>query len=128
MIVLIFGIIAVVLCSIMSIFQLLLAIGLPLGSFAYGGKYNKLPNNLRIMSIIAIGILVFASISVLARISVIPIFEDSIVFIIAMWIFAFYFTLNTLANVTSKSKSEQRTMTPLSLILAICCFIVAIGA
>ncbi len=128
MIVLIFGIIAVVLSAIMSIFQLLLAIGLPLGSFAYGGKYNKLPNNLRIMSIIAIGILVFASISVLARIGVIPIFEDSIVFIIAMWIFAFYFTLKTLANATSKSKSEQRTMTPLSLILAICCFIVAIGA
>ncbi len=44
MIVLIAAIIAVVLFTGMNLFQLLLALGLPFGRLAYGGKYEKLPS------------------------------------------------------------------------------------
>jgi len=121
------AIITVVLFIGLSIFQLLLAIGKPLGRFAYGGKHETLPKNLKIMSLVAIGIFVFGSISVLVRVGIISIIPDSIVFVIVVWILAFYLSLNTLANLASKSKSEKKVMTPISLSLAICLFIVAIA-
>ena len=64
MIVLITATIAVVIFVVVSVIQLLLALGLPLGKLAFGGKYEKLPTNMRIMSVVAIGILVLASISI----------------------------------------------------------------
>lgn len=121
------AIITVVLFIGLSIFQLLLAIGKPLGRFAYGGKHETLPKNLKIMSLVAIGIFVFGSISVLVRVGIISIIPDSIVFVIVVWVLAFYLSLNTLANLASKSKSEKKVMTPISLSLAICLFIVAIA-
>jgi hypothetical protein len=121
------AIICVVLFIGLSIFQFLLAIGLPLGRFAYGGKYETLPKNLRIISIVAIGIFVFGLISVLIQVGVITIIPNSILFDIVVWVLAFYLSLNTLANLASKSKSEKLVMTPISLSLAICLFIVAIA-
>jgi len=59
------AIIAIILFGIMIVFQFLLVLGLPLGHLAYGGKYKELPTNLRIMSILAIGIFMFATIIVL---------------------------------------------------------------
>ena len=126
MIVIIAAVIAVVIFIGMSIFQLLLALGLPYGKAAYGGKHETLPKNLRIMSVIAIGIFVLASISVLIRSGILPIFTDSIFFVIVVWVFAFYSALNTLMNLASKSKTEKRIMTPLSLTITICCFTIAI--
>ena len=128
MIVMIAAIIAVVLFSIMSIFQLLLALGLPFGHLAYGGKYEKLPNKLRILSLIAIGIFVFASISVLERAEIITVFNNPDIAYYALWVVAVYITFNILLNAASKSKWEKRIMTPISLTLAVCCFIVVIAA
>jgi len=128
MVVLIAAIIAVVIFAAMSVFQLLLALGLPLGKFAYGGKYEKLPTNMRIMSLVAIGIFALGSISVLERAGMIIIFNNLIFTLVIVWIIAIYLAFNTLLNAISKSKQEKLIMTPLSLILAICCFIVAIAA
>ena len=125
MIVLIAALIAVVFFTVLSIFQLLLAIGLRLGKLAYGGKYEKLPTNMRI---VAIGIFVLASISVLERAGIIIIFNNQILTMIIVWIIAIYLAFNTLLNVLSKSKPEKLIMTPISLISAICCFIVVILA
>ena len=128
MIVLIAALIAVVFFTVLSIFQLLLAIGLRLGKLAYGGKYEKLPTNMRIMSIVAIGIFVLASISVLERAVIIIIFNNPILTMVIVWIIAIYLAFNTLLNLLSKSKPEKLIMTPISLISTICCFIVAILA
>ena len=78
MIVEISTIIVVVLSVIISLFQLLLAIGMPLGYLAFGGKHEKkLPNNLRIMSIIAICVFIFTSLIVLDHADFITIFSNS---------------------------------------------------
>ena len=128
MIPIIAAIIVVILFIGLSIFQILLAIGLPLGRFAFGGKYEALPKNLRIMSLVAIGIFVLGSISVLVRVGILAIIPDSIVFVVIVWVLAFYLSLNTLMNLASESKSEKHVMTPISLCTAICLFIVAIAA
>lgn len=122
------AIIAAVLFAVMGVFQLLLALGLPLGKLAYGGKYERLPTNMRIMSLVAIGIFALGSISVLERVGIIFIFNNPIFTLVVVWILAVYLTFNTLTNAISKSKREKLIMTPLSLISAICCFVVAILA
>ena len=127
MILMIAAMIACVLFASMSIFQLLLALGLPLGRAAYGGKYEKLPNKLRIMSLIAVGIFVFGIIIVLERAEIITVLNNVMLTAIVIWIFAVYSTLNTLMNAVSKSQWEKRIMTPISLVIAVCCFILAIG-
>ena len=121
----IFAIIAVVLFSGLGVFQLLLALGLPLGKYAYGGKYEKLPNNMRISSIIAIGIFIFGSILVLERAALISVFADPNIARIGVWVYAGYLALNTLMNLMSKSRKEKLVMTPLSLLLSVCCFAIA---
>ena len=126
MILIIAAIIACVLFFLLSIFQVLLAIGLPFGRAAYGGKYETLPKNLRIMSLIAVGIFVFGIIIVLERAEIITILNNVILTGIVVWIFAVYLTLNTLMNAASKSKWEKLIMTPISLVIAVCCFILAI--
>jgi len=128
MIVIIVAIIACVLFVLMSIFQLLLALGLSLGRLTYGGKYEKLPKNLRIVSLIAVGIFVFTIIIVLERAGLITIFNNTLLTAIVIWILGGYSTLNTIMNAVSKSQWEKRIMTPISLTIAVCCFIVAILA
>ena len=128
MTVLIAAIIAVAIFVVVSIIQLLLALGLPLGKLAYGGKYEKLPAKMRIMSLVAIGIFALGSISVLEQVAIITIFNNPIFTLVVVWIIAVYLAFNTLTNAISKSKREKLIMTPLSLISAICCFIVAILA
>ncbi len=128
MTVLIAAIITVVVFGVISVFQLLLALGLPLGKLAYGGKYEKLPTNMRIMSIVAIGIFALGAISVLEQAGIITVFNNPIFTLVVVWIIAIYLAFNTLLNAISKSKQEKLIMTPLSLISAICCFLVAILA
>lgn len=126
MILIITAIIVCVLLFLLIIFQLLLAIGLPFGRFAYGGKYEKLPNNLRIMSLIAVGIFIFGIIIVLERATIITILNNELFTTIVVWIFAVYLTLNTLMNAASKSQREKRIMTPISFVIAVCCYTLAI--
>ncbi len=126
MIVLIAAIIAVVLFTGMSVFQLLLVLGLPFGRLAYGGKYEKLPSKMKITSLIGIIIFIFASLSVLERADIIIIFNNPMFVTVFVWIIAVYLAFNTLMNAISKSKWEKLIMTPISLTLAICCFIVVI--
>jgi hypothetical protein len=128
MIVLIAATIAVVLFTGMSIFQLLLVLGLPFGHLAYGGKYKKLPSKMKIISLIGIVIFILASLSVLERAEIITIFNNLMFVTVFVWIIAVYLAFITLANAISKSKWEKLIMTPISLTLAICCFIVVIVA
>lgn len=128
MIEIIAAILLIILFSIMSIFQFLLVLGLPLGHLAYGGKHKKLPTNLRIMSLIAIGIFIFASIIVLERVELINIFKDRIVSLVIVWILAIYFTIGVVMNLISRSKWEKRIMTPIATVITVFCYIVAIFA
>ena len=116
MIVTIAAVIAVVVFIVVSIIQLLLALGKPLGKLAYGGKYETLPNNMRIMSIGAIGIFALGSISVLERAGIITILNNPIFVLVIVWIIALYLAFNTVINAISKSMKEKLIMTPLSLI------------
>jgi len=61
------AIVAVIVLGLMLILQVLLAAGLPLGHFAWRGRYRVLPAALRWASLAAAGVLGLAAWVVLAR-------------------------------------------------------------
>ena len=80
------------------------------------------------MSLVAIGVFVLGALSVIERAGIITVFNNPIFVLVVVWVIAIYLAFNTLINAISKSKQEKLIMTPLSLILSICCFVVAIVA
>jgi hypothetical protein len=109
-------------------FQLLLAAGLPWGRAAYGGQHSGvLPTKLRVSSVAAAVILGIAAWIVLARAGLVAPHAASIAIRIATWVFGGFFCLNTLGNLASKSALERKIMTPQTVVLAACFFLVALA-
>jgi DNA-binding CsgD family transcriptional regulator len=82
------AIIASVLLATLIIFQLLLAAGLPLAAYVWGGQYEGvLPTNLRWASLVAIPILALAAWSVLAGTGLVLLGAESRLLGIAVWVF-----------------------------------------
>ena len=101
-------------------FQVLLALGLPLGRAAWGGEHRVLPTNLRWGSVAAVFILALAAWMVLARAGIVAPGDDMLVVKILTWIFTGYFSLNVVLNLLSKSPLERAIMTPTSLVIVLC--------
>jgi len=105
------------------VFQLLLALGFPMGRAAWGGEYEILPTSLRIGSLISAFILFFASYLVLSRAEIINDFGLPRLSKYGVLVLAGFFSINTLANLISQSNLERMIMAPIALTLNICCFI-----
>lgn len=123
------AIVAVLLLTVVAVFQIMLAVGAPLAYAAWGGKHEGvLPLHLRIASSIA-GVVVYPLMILfildsanLVELPWIPGRGRT-----GMWVLAGLFTLGAVANFASRSKRE-RIWGPVSLATAICCGIVALGA
>ena len=105
----------------MAAFQAAMALGAPLGAHVLGGRNSgTLPNRLRLASAMAGAILCAAAIVVLARAGLIgwPV-EAAGVLPPAAWIIAGYMALNTLGNVTSKSRFERTIFATVTALLAV---------
>lgn len=110
--------------ALLALFQLTLALGAPLGRFAWGGQHRVLPARLRVGS--AISILVYGLIALIAwdRVGAVDVFPQAFSQI-AMWVVVAYFALGIAMNAVSRSKPERATMVPMSLVLAVLSFLVA---
>lgn len=106
------------------IFQILLALGLPLGEYAYGGQNKVLPKKLRISCIAAVLILVFMGLVFLQKSTVIDLPYKILNSNILLGIFSFYLLFNTILNFLSKSKKEKLVMGPITIIGTIAAFII----
>ena len=116
-----------ILFSLVLILYILLALGLPYGEFAMGGKYKVLPQKERIICLISVIIQAFAILILLQCGNVISLgFPDKAANVIC-YIFAGYLSLNIILNVLSKSKKERLFMTPLSLVIALCFWLTALN-
>ena len=109
----------------LSVFQVLLAAGLPWGRFAWGGQHRVLPRRLRIGSILAV--LTYAGIALVildaaGLISVLP----ERVSAILIWVTAGYFLLGVGMNLISRSRPERITMTPVAVLLCVLTILVAL--
>ncbi len=107
------------------IFQLLLALGIPLSGSAWGGQYQVLPATLRLASLVAALIFLFAILVVLEKLGMITLFKRRKLINGILWFFGAYLLLNTVGNLFSSGLIERVVMTPLALISSILCMVLA---
>ncbi|MGM7685102.1 hypothetical protein ACSVDA_23635 [Cytobacillus sp. Hm23] len=122
----ILSIIVTIMFAFIAVFQVLLALGVPLGEFAMGGFYKVLPKKLRIISFINAIILLFMGVVFLQHTNFLNIF-NFLPTNILVWVITVYLGLNTIKNLISKSKKERYVMTPLSSIAFILCLMVSLS-
>jgi hypothetical protein len=119
---------AAVSLATIGIFQLALALGAPLGRAAWAGRHpGVLPTNLRVASAVAAVVYPLMIVLVLASAGLI---DDGWVpgsGAVTMWLLTGFFALGVLANAASRSRPE-RIWAPVSLVVAVCCGIVATAA
>lgn len=114
------------LLAALAVLQLLVAAGLPLGRFAWGGTHRVLPRGLRVGS--ALSVLVYAGLAalLLSRAGVLPA-GDSAAVIVLTWVAFAFFAASVALNAISRSPAERWTMTPTSLLLAAATLVIALG-
>ena len=111
----------------MALFQLALALGAPLGGFAWGGQVKRLPGALRIGSALSALLFLCGVLVLLQVLGHIAAFVGAGLLQGAMWVFATLFAFSTLANAMSKSRGEKLLMTPVAAVLCLASFVVASG-
>ncbi|MCZ2828331.1 hypothetical protein O2W14_05720 [Modestobacter sp. VKM Ac-2986] len=119
------AVLAVVVLTGLAVLQALLAAGRPYGHLAWGGQHRVLPRALRIGSAVSIGLYaVFAAVVLGAalRSPAVPGWLQ-----VALWVLTGYFVLGVVLNGISRSRPERLVMTPVCLVLAGCCLVVALG-
>ena len=121
-----FALALTVVLAALAVFQLALVFGAPLGRFAWGGAHRVLPARLRIGS--AVSIVIYALIDVIAwdRVGAIDVFPEPFSEV-AMWVILGYFVLGIVMNAISRSKPERNLMVPVSIVLAVLSFFIAMG-
>lgn len=120
------AIVAVMSLAVVSVFQVALALGAPLGHAAWGGRHEGvLPPNLRIASGVA-GVVVYPLVGLFVLASAGLISADWMPGTgkAGMWVLTGFLTLGAAANFASRSKAE-RYWGPVSLLIAACCGIIA---
>lgn len=100
------------------VLQLALALGFPLGAYAWGGAHRVLPPRLRLGSVAAALLLGVAIWVLFARIGAARPRPGATGVRVGTWAFAAYFALNVLGNLRSRSRAERLVMTPLAALLA----------
>lgn len=112
--------------SIVILFQLLLAAGMPWGKASMGGKYpGKYPAKMRVIAIVNALILLFFIAIIIAESGF---GFDSLKWIsgIGIWVVSAFFLISTVMNSITPSKIE-RIWAPVSLITMVACLIIALN-
>lgn len=113
--------------ALLVLFQLALALGAPLGRFAWGGQNpGVLPRKLRIASAVSILIYVLLVLPALEFAGIVDIAQNGVAQV-AAWIVFAYLALGVVMNAISRSTAERYTMTPVALVLAVLALIIAIS-
>ena len=111
----------------LSIFQLLLILGKPLGEYAWGGQHKILPRRLRVGSFVSIILYLVFSLFLISKAGILPVISSQPLLTIGMWVFTGYFILGIFMNFISRNKKERALMTPVATLLAIVFLIVSIN-
>ena len=121
------AIIGAVLLMVVAVMSIALILGAPLGAFTLGGRFKVFPPKLRlVLATQMLMQLFFAAILLQLGGHMAPWFSHQVTKVIGI-VLAAYLTLNSFANLASKSKQEKYVMTPLSVVTAICYWINALA-
>jgi hypothetical protein len=120
------AVLAVVLLAALGVFQGLLVAGFPLGRFAWGGQNEVLPTGLRIGSVVSIFLYAFFALLILQAAGRHELLPDGFAGV-AIWVLTGYFVLGIGMNAISRSRPERLVMTPVVVVLAAACLVLALG-
>ena len=118
---------ACVLLGALTVFQLALIAGAPLGHLAWGGQHRVLPARLRIGSVVSVVLYALFALVILDRAGIVSVIPWDGVVQVAAWVLFAYFALGIVVNLASRSVPERAIMVPASALLAIATFFVALG-
>lgn len=119
---------SVALLAALGGFQAALAAGLPAAQYAWGGQFSgTLPVFYRWASLAAIPMLALAAWVILARADVARPGSAARPIRIGAWAITAFLALNAIGNLMSASALERQIMTPLALVLLVCCATVAVS-
>ena len=122
------AIVAAIGFTVLFVFQVLLAVGVPLGRAAFGGKSATLTQELRIASVISALLIIGAIWMVLARAGVIATGKRARgIARWSIWGFVALFSLSAFVNFASSSPWERFGWGPFAVMLVVCCVLVATG-
>jgi len=109
------------------IFQFALAMGAPWGEMTIGGKFpGRLPPKMRVAALVQLVLLVFIGLIVLTRAGII--FEGLFDFSkYAIWFVVALCAVSAILNTITPSKKERMLWAPVTIILFICAFVVAMS-
>lgn len=120
---------AAVLFGVVALFQLALALGVPWGAFAYGGRAVRdggtLPPTYRGASAVTAVFLVLFAIVILTRAGVVGTSGDSAMVTVMSWVIVGFMAINTPMNLLGKHWMERFVFGGITLVLVVLCAIVA---
>lgn len=121
------GNLATVLFAVIIVLQLLLAAGILPISMAWGGQQPVLTTGLRFASLAAAAFLAFFAYVIRRRAGLVGDAPIPTFIKILSWLVTAFLVLNTLGNFASQSTGEKILFGPISLLLAVACFVVSIS-
>lgn len=115
------------LIAVVAIFQLALALGVPWGEMAMGGKFpGRLPPGMRIAALIQIVLLGFIALVVLTRAGIV-LRELSAPSRVAIWVVVVFCLVSAILNAITPSRKERMLWAPVSFVLFACATYVALS-
>jgi hypothetical protein len=121
-------VISVVALAAVGLFQIGLALGAPMGEYAFGGQNpGRLPMRYRVAS--AISVLVYLGIAghYLAQIGVFETLLAPSLNSIANWALVGFNALGLIMNSISRSVKERKMWVPVLLLMLVCSVVIALG-
>ncbi|MGY1814357.1 hypothetical protein [Blastococcus sp. SYSU D00820] len=109
----------------LAVFQAALVAGAPLGRFAWGGQHVVLPPGLRAGSVVSIVLYALFASVLLQAAGTVRVWPAGWVGT-ALWVLTGYFALGVAMNAASRSRPERLVMTPVAVVLALACLVLAL--
>ncbi|MGY1673104.1 hypothetical protein [Geodermatophilus sp. SYSU D00710] len=119
------AVVGVVLLAGLTVFQVLLVGGAPLGRFAWGGQHEVLPARLRVGSAVAVVLYAVFALLVLQAAGAVTVLPRRLADV-GIWVLTGYLALGVFLNAISRSRPERLVMTPVALALAVVCLVLAL--
>jgi hypothetical protein len=110
----------------LSVMQVLLIFGVPIGHYAWGGKHRILPPRQRIAAGAAIVLYAVFAAVLLSRAEIVA-GGSSPLIVVSAWVLFAYAVFSVLPNLASKSRPERAVQVPVSIALSIGVGLVASG-
>lgn len=114
-----YALIACTVLLLLTLFQLALIFGAPIGRFAWGGAHDVLPTKFKVGSMISIVLYALFAAVLLDKANMLSVISSDAVANVAIWVVTAYFFVGIVMNAISKSKPERAVMTPTAFILAL---------